>query len=216
MTTLSACLQTWSLKLRQTKPLTSAFHLNNRETKRELKVYNRLLPFCPAPSYLGLKLDRSLTLRHHLVTLRKKVSSSVTLLKRLVGAGQIAGAKTLRTAALYLVYSTAEYYAPIWCRSVSRHRQVLNDSLRIVTGCLRPTPTDHLPLLSGIHPAEILLIRATLSLTYCESLDPDLTPHDFLSWSADARQETLRSGSPFMPAARNQLINLTRLGIRVF
>ena len=150
------------------------------------------------------------------MTLRKKVSSSVTLLKRLVGAGQSAGAKTLCTAALSLVYSTAEYYAPIWCRSASRYRQVLNDHLRIVTGCLRPTPTEHLPLLSGIHPAEILLIRATLSLTYCEFQDPDHTQHDLLSWSSDARQETLRSRRPFMPAARNQLINLTRLGIRVF
>ena len=27
---------------------------------------------------------------------------------------------------------------------------VLNNALRIVTGCLRPTPTGHLPVLSGI------------------------------------------------------------------
>ena len=64
------------------------FHINNREAKRELKVYNngRLLPFCPTPTYLGVKLDRSLTFRHHLVALRKKLSSRVTLLRRLVGS----------------------------------------------------------------------------------------------------------------------------------
>ena len=77
--TLSAYLQTWRLKLSHTKTVTAAFHLNNREAKRELKVYNngRLLPFCPTPTYLGVKLNRSLTFRHHLVALRKKLSSRV-------------------------------------------------------------------------------------------------------------------------------------------
>ena len=87
MSTLSAYLQTWRLKLNHTKTVTVAFYLNNREAKRELKVYNndRLLPFCPIPTYHGVKLDRSLTFRHHLVGLRKKLSSCVTLLRRFVG-----------------------------------------------------------------------------------------------------------------------------------
>ena len=85
MSTLSPYLQTWRLKLSHTKTVTAAFHLNNRE----LKVYNngRLLPFCPTPTYLGVKLDRSLTFRHHLVTLRKKLSSRVTLQRQLLGSG---------------------------------------------------------------------------------------------------------------------------------
>ena len=100
MSTLLAYLQTWRLKLSHTKTVTTAFHLNNREAKHELKVYNngRLLPFCSTPTYLGVKLDRSLTFRHHLVALLKKVSSRVTLLRQLVGLGWNAGAKTLRIA----------------------------------------------------------------------------------------------------------------------
>ena len=106
MSTLSAYLQTWRLKLSHTKTVTAAFHLNNREAKRELKVYNnnRFLPFCSTPTYLGLKLDRLLTFCHHLVALRKKLSSRVTLLRRLLGWGWRAGAKTLRIATLSLVY----------------------------------------------------------------------------------------------------------------
>ena len=104
MSTFSSYLQTWRLKLSHTKTVTAAFHLNNREPKRELKVYNngRLLPFCSTPTYLGVKLDRSLTFRHHLVALRKKLSSRVTLLRRLVGSGWGAGGKTLRIATLSL------------------------------------------------------------------------------------------------------------------
>ena len=111
-------LETWRLKLIHAKTVTAAFHLYNREAKRELKVknYGKILPFCPVPTYLGVKLDRALTHRHHLVAFWKKLSTRVLLLRRLAGSGWGAGAKTLRTAALSLIYSTAEYCAPAWCR----------------------------------------------------------------------------------------------------
>ena len=157
MTTLSPYLQTWRLKLSHAKILTAAFHLHSREAKRELKVKNngKILPFCPVPTYLGVKLDRALTYRHHLEALRKKLSTRVSRLRQLAGLGWGAGAKTLRTAALSLIYSTAEYFASAWCRSAHTLLidSVLNDSLRIVTGCLRPTPTDNPSVLSVIQPA---------------------------------------------------------------
>ena len=185
-------LQTWRLKLSHTKTVTAAFHLNNREAKRELKVYNNdgHLPFCPTPAYLGVKLDR---FRHYLVTLRKKLSSRVTLLRRLVGSGCGAGAKTLHIATLSLVYSTAEYCAPVWCRSAHTRLidSVFNYALRIATGCLRPTPTDHLPVLSGIQPAELRRLGATFSLAYRGSLDPDHILYGLLSGSSDTRQARL-------------------------
>ena len=217
MSTLLGYLQTWRLKLSHTKTVTAIFYLNNREAKHELKVYNngRLLPFCRTPTYLGLKLDRSLTFRHHLVALCKKLSSRVTLLRRLVGSGWGAGAKALRIATLSLVNSTAEYCAPVWCRSAhTRLDSVLNDALRIVIRCLRPTPTDHLPVLSGIQPAELRRMGATLSLAYRGSLDPDHILYGLLSGSSYTRQVRLRCRRPFMPAARNLLNNLARLGIR--
>ena len=66
--------QAWRLKLSHIKTVTAAFYLNNREAKCKLNVYNsnRLLLFCPAPIYLGVKLDRSLTFCHHLMVLCKK------------------------------------------------------------------------------------------------------------------------------------------------
>ena len=192
MSTLSAYLQTWRLKLSHTKTVTTAFHLNNREAKRELKIYSngRLLPFCPTPTYLGVRLNRSLTFRHHLVALRKKLSSRVTLLRRLVGSGWGAGVKTLCTATLSLVYLTAEYSAPVWCRSAHSCLidSVLNDALLIVTGCLRPTPTDHLPVLSGIQSTELCRLGAALSLAHRGSVDPDHILYGLLSGSSDTRK----------------------------
>ena len=159
MTTLSAYLRTWRLKLSNTKTVMAAFHLNNREAKRELKVYNNgnLLPPCPVPTYLRVKLDRLLTFRHLLEALRKKLSPRVALLRRLAGSGWGAGAKTLRISALSLVYSTAEYCTPVWCCSTHTHLidNILNDALRIVNGCLHPLLTENLPVLAGIQPAEL-------------------------------------------------------------
>ena len=159
MTTLSAYLQTWRLKLSITKLVTAAFHLNNREAKRELNVYNNsnLLPPCPVPAYLGEKLDRSLTFRYQLEALRKKISTRIALLRRLAGSWWGAGAKALRISALSLVYSTAEYCTPVWCRSTHTRLidSIFNDALRIVTGCLRPTPMEDFPVLAGIQPAEL-------------------------------------------------------------
>ena len=148
MTTILTYLQTWRLQLSHTKTVTTAFHLNNRDTKRELNIYSKgkRLPFCPVPTYLGVKLDRSLTFRHHLEALCKKITMRVALMRRLAGSDWGAGAKTLRTAALSLVYSTVKYCAPVWCHSAHTRliNSVLNDTLRIVTGCLRPTPADYL------------------------------------------------------------------------
>ena len=72
-------------------------------------------------------------------------------------------------------------------------------------------PTNHLPVLSGIQPAELRQMGATLSLAHRGSMDPDHILYSLLSGSSDTRQVRLRSRRPFV---RNLLDNLTRLGIR--
>ena len=156
-----------------------AFYLNKQGAKRELKVYanGKRWPFCPVPTYLRAKLNRSLTFYHHLETLRKKLDTRVMLLRRLAATGRGDGAKVLRIAALSMVYSTAEYFAPVWCRSAHTRliKRALNDALNKVTECLLTTPADHLRIISGIQPAELLHLGATLSWAKRGTMDPDHT-----------------------------------------
>ena len=137
-------------------------------------------------------------------------------MRRLAGSGWGAEAKTLRTAALSLVYSTAEYCAPVWCCSAHTRLidSVLNDALRIVTGCLRQTPADYPLVLAGIQPAELRRLGATLSLACRGSLDPGHILYELLGGSPDGYRERLKSRCPFVPAARKLLQDLTELDIR--
>jgi len=80
----------------------------------------------------------------------------------------MAGATTLRTTTLAQVHSTAHYCAPAWCHSA--HIRLLglaiNDALRTMTGCLRPTPGDNISILTVINTPEIRRKVSTLSLAH--------------------------------------------------
>jgi len=104
--------------------------------------------------------------RRHLESLRKKLTSRVALLRRLAGSGWGAGATTQQITTLALVHSTIEYCTSVWCRSAHTCLidPTINDTLRIVTGCLRPTLADNLPILADIQPAELHRNGATLPL----------------------------------------------------
>ena len=110
-----------------------------------------------------------------------------------MGSGWGAGAKTLRIATLSLVYSTAEYCAPVWCRSAHTRliNSVLNDALRIVTGCLRPTLTDHLPVLSGIQPAELPFVHAQMGDSIRPCTNGVLLLHQIASVAPLSKPQTM-------------------------
>ena len=138
-------------------------------------------------------------------------------MRRLAGYGWGASAKKLRISAVSLVYSTAEYCAPVWCRSTRTRLidSILNHALRIVTGCLRPTPTKDLPVLAGIQPAELRRSGAILSLANRAIHDPDLVMPGQLVGQQNAHQGRLRSRRPFVPAAWKQSDILSELDICV-
>ena len=73
---------------------------------------------------------------------------------------------TLRTSSLALVYPTAEYCSPAWSRSGNTKEVdvAINSALRTIPGCLKPTPTQYLPVLAGIAPASVRGNAATLRL----------------------------------------------------
>jgi hypothetical protein len=66
-------------------------------------------------------------------------------------------AQTLRTASLALVYSSAEYCAPIRLNSAHVHKLdvQLNNVMRLITGTVKSTELQWLPVLSNIAPPKL-------------------------------------------------------------
>ena len=79
------------------------------------------------------------------------------ILFKLISSHWGASPHTLRISALALCYSAAEYACPVWSRSAHAHRldPALNDSCRIITGCLKFTNTNCLYLLAATAPPDI-------------------------------------------------------------
>ncbi|KAJ3612195.1 hypothetical protein NHX12_020471 [Muraenolepis orangiensis] len=119
MGTLVAYLRRWRLQLSVGKSVAAAYHLSTREARRELEVRvdNKCLEVQQAPKYLGVRLDRTLSFKQHLEEVKAKVTSRVALIRRLTGTTWGASAKTLRISTQALVFSAAEYCAPVWSRS---------------------------------------------------------------------------------------------------
>ncbi|KAG5894920.1 hypothetical protein JTB14_008879 [Gonioctena quinquepunctata] len=97
-------------------------------------------------------LDRSLTYKQHLTETAPKIKSRNNIICKLAGTTWGADASTLRSTALAMTYSVAEYCAPVWYRSSHTHKidVQLNESMRIITGTVKPTPTVWLPILANI------------------------------------------------------------------
>ena len=111
----------------------------------------------PHPKYLDVTLDRTLCYKQHIHNTNMKVATRNNLLRKLSNSKWGENANTIRTTALALSYSVAEYAAPIWARSP--HAQKLNTELnsacRAVTGCMKLTYVEDLYLLAGIAPPDI-------------------------------------------------------------
>lgn len=125
------------------KTQTCSFHLRNRNADGELKIQQEdvYLEYTKFPKYLGVTLDRSLTFMKHYENTRAKVNTRNNILRKIVNSKWGADANTLRTTAIALSYSATEYACPVW--KASAHAKnidiTLNESCKIITGCLRPT-----------------------------------------------------------------------------
>ena len=128
------------------------------------------------PIYLGVTIDRTLTYESHILKTRAKVSLRNTIIRKLTHSKWGANPSTVRTTALALSFSVADYACPVWERSTHAAKldPALNDCCRIITGCLRQTPKEHLYTLAGIAPPNI---RRAVTSQIVRSEQMDYTRH---------------------------------------
>lgn len=130
----------WRLQPNPTNTEVTCFHLCNKLANRQLDVHfegNRLLKNTAA-----------------------KLTTRNNILHKLCGT---TWADTLCTSALGLVYSSAEYCAPVWMNSA--HTKKIDVQLNNTMRTIRSTPTYWLPILSQI-PTTGLRRRSALLREY--------------------------------------------------
>ncbi|KAE8287398.1 hypothetical protein D5F01_LYC13438 [Larimichthys crocea] len=103
----------------------------------------------------------------------------------------------LKTAKDLAPRKAAEYCAPVWNRSthVQKLDAALNTALQTVSGCLRATPTNQLPVLVRISPAEVRREAATLALARKAQLNESHLLHKVVTETP--QQARLKSRHPF-------------------
>ena len=147
------------LRANPSKTQVCAFHLRNREAKRDLnKVWNGTrLSNTTTPVYLGIHLDRTLCYKTHIEKTKMKVNARNNIIRKLANSKWGCKASTLKPSCLALCYSAAEYACSVWARSTHAHKlnPALHDCCRIISGCLKPTNLDSVHLLAGIAPPHI-------------------------------------------------------------
>lgn len=156
----------WRLLPSPSKTVVTCFHLNHRDAGRALNVVldGHQLTHDFEPKYLGITLDRTLTFKTHLTDTAAKLRVRNNLIQKLSHTSWGASASCLRTSALALVFSSAEYCCSVWINSAHATKVdvQLNSTLRMISGTVRSTPTLWLPALCDILPAEIRRKKALL------------------------------------------------------
>jgi len=112
------------------------------------------------------------------------LTSRNNLLSKLAGSSWGANAGTLRTSALALCYSVAEYCCPDWFRSahIDLVDAQLNSSMRVISGTLRPILLPWLPVLTNIPPPKLRRKPACDKLLQTVEMHRDWTVHqDFFN-----------------------------------
>jgi len=125
--------------------------------------------------FLEHSVDRTLSYGEHLTKTAGKLKNRNNLLMKLAGSTWGASANTLRSPALALCYSAAEYCAPVWSRYAHTSRvDVQLNSTNLISGTLHSTPLPWLPVLSNIEPPALRRKAAT------DKLVEKIVKHD--SW----------------------------------
>ena len=160
----------WKLKISEPKTVYTIFTKSSKIEKEpiKLKINNKEIEKDQNPIYLGMQLDRQLTLKNHVENLRAKANRRLKLVKKLSSTDWGSDKRTLRGLYLGYVRSALEYGAALMTTCSKANQTTLdkiqNNALRLINGGMRSAPTAACEIHANIEPLGKRREKAALEL----------------------------------------------------
>ena len=185
----------WKLKTNSQKSVYTIFSKSHVVAAKNLNLTLNGNPISKEenPAYLGVTLDRQLTMSTFIQNLKEKASKRLNLVKCLATTSWGANKSTLRQIYLGYVRSAMDYAMPIQAIASKSTRESLdkvqNQSLRLVCGGLRSTPSAACEIDANVEPLGLRRERAVLECVERYKRMDDTHPNRKLvdSWRAPRR-----------------------------
>ena len=160
----------WKIKISEPKTVYTIFTKSHKIAKEKiiLKINKKELQKEQNPTYLGVQLDRQLTLKQHIENLKSKSTKRLRLLKKLATTEWGSDKATLRSLYLGYVRSSLEYGAALMtsCSAANLKQldRIQNSAVRFISGGMRSTPTSACEVHADIGPLGLRRGKATMEL----------------------------------------------------
>jgi ribonuclease HI len=158
----------WKMNINATKCEAAFFSKDPAEAKwvPSLNVNNSPIGFNPTPVFLGVKFDRTLSFRPHVDAVAQKMKKRLNTLRVLTGTKWGCHREDLRLLYITFIRSVMEYCGGAWLSNVSdsnieKLQVVQNAASRVITGCTKTTPADHLAAEADLVPVSVRMEQLT-------------------------------------------------------
>ncbi|GFR93496.1 RNA-directed DNA polymerase from mobile element jockey [Elysia marginata] len=160
----------WKLKINSSKTVFSVFTKSHIAAKKNIRLSLRgtNLKNEEIPIYLGVKLDRQLTLKEFIQDLRGRANKRLQLVKRLASTSWGADKNTLRQLYIGYVRSLMEYNVALQSISSGTNKDKLDriqsQAVHFISGGMRFTQTAACEIHTNIEPLRLQRDEAVMNM----------------------------------------------------
>ena len=167
---LEAYCNRWKMKINCSKTTYTIFTKSHKVAKQNIRLMleGKAIQREDNPVYLGVQLDRQLTLKQHARNVKEKATKRMQLLKRLASTAWGADKNTLRQLYIGYVRSLMEYNIGLQtiCSKDTQDSldKVQNQAVHYISGAMRSAPTAACEIHTDIEPLALRREAAAIEM----------------------------------------------------